>query len=129
MQIYGAHEYTGESGMVNLMVGSLNIASYYTGQEKGYYLVLILNVEDDADTYEGGMVDAIQVLLQNLSDESYLPIIPSLFQRLAIYPTLNNEQHLINTYQHVVKRIILNRLRDVGVITKSELMVWLKDKY
>jgi len=129
MQIYGAHEYTGESGMVNLMVGSLNIASYYTGQEKGYYLVLILNIEDDADAYEGGIIDVIQILLQNLSDDSYLHIIPSLFQRLAIYPTLNNEQHLINVYQDEVKRIILNRLRDEGVITKSELMVWLKDKY
>ncbi len=129
MQIYGAHEYTGESGRINLMVGSLNIVSYYTGQEKGYYLVLILNVEDDADAYEGGMVDVIQILLQNLEDESYLNIIPHLFRRLAVYPTLNNEQHLINTYEDEVKRLILSRLRDEGIIAKSELMVWLKDKY
>ena len=129
MQIYGAHEYTGESGMVNLMVGSLNLASYYTGQEKGYYLVLILHIEDDADAYEGGMVDVLHVLLQNLSDDSYIQIMPSLFRRLALYPTLNNEQHLINTYQDEIKRMILNRLRDEGVIAKSELMVWFKDKY
>jgi hypothetical protein len=129
MQIYGAHEYTGESGMVTLMVGSLNIASYYTGQEKGYYLVLLLNVEDDADTYEGCMLDVLQELIKNLSDDSYMHLIPSLFRRLAIYPTLNNEQHLIITYQDDIKRRILNRLRDEGVIAKSELLVWLKDQY
>lgn len=129
MQIYGAHEYTGESGMVNLMVGSLNLASYYTGQEKGYYLVLILHIEDDADAYEGGMIDVLHILLQNLLDDSYVQIMPSLFRRLAIYPSLNNEQHLINTYQDETKRMMLNRLRDEGVIAKSELMVWFKDKY
>ncbi|GAH66871.1 unnamed protein product, partial [marine sediment metagenome] len=31
MQIYAAHEYTAEPGMISLMVGHLNIASYYTG--------------------------------------------------------------------------------------------------
>jgi hypothetical protein len=129
MQIYGAHEYTGESGRVNLMVGSLNISSYYTGKEKGYYLVLLLDIEDDADAYEGAMVDTLQLLLQNLEEDAYKPLVPHLFRRLAVYPTLNNEQILIHIYQDEVKRIILNRLRDEAVIAKSELMVWLKDKY
>ncbi|MDX1797143.1 MAG: hypothetical protein R3255_00700, partial [Candidatus Lokiarchaeia archaeon] len=31
MQVYSTHEYSGESGMISLMIGSLNIASYYTG--------------------------------------------------------------------------------------------------
>ena len=56
-------------------------------------------------------------------------MIPSLFQRLSVYPTLNHEQQLAITYQDEIKRMIINRLREEGVVTKSELMVWLKDKY
>ncbi|MHA1756677.1 MAG: hypothetical protein ACTSVV_07905, partial [Promethearchaeota archaeon] len=44
-------------------------------------------------------------------------------------PTLNDEQRLALTYQDEIKRMIINRLREEGVVSKSELMVWLKDKY
>jgi hypothetical protein len=129
MQVYSTHEYSGESGMVSLMVGSLNIASYYTGPEKGYYLLLLLNLDDDPDAYEGGLADVSRIILQNIEDDSYLPMIPSLFRRLSVYPTLNSEQQLAITYQDEIKRMIINRLREEGVVSKSELMVWLKDKY
>jgi hypothetical protein len=129
MQVYSTHEYTGESGMVSLMVGALNIASYYTGPEKGYYILLLLNLDDDADAYEGGLADVSRTILQNLEDDAYLKMIPSLFRRLSVYPTLNTEQRLAITYQDEIKRIIINRLREEGVVSKSELMVWLKDKY
>jgi len=129
MQVYSTHEYSGESGMISLMVGSLNIASYYTGPEKGYYILLLLNLDDDPDAYEGGMADASRVILQNVDDDSYISMIPNLFRRLSVYPTLNAEQQLAITYQDEIKRMIINRLRDEGVVSKSELMVWLKDKY
>ena len=129
MQVYSTHEYSGESGMISLMVGSLNIASYYTGPEKGYYILLLLNLDDDPDSYEGGLVDVSRIILQNLEDEAYIKLIPSLFQRLSVYPTLNSEQQLAITYQDEIKRMIINRLREEGVVSKSEIMVWLKDKY
>jgi len=129
MQVYSTHEYSGESGMISLMVGSLNIASYYTGPEKGYYILLLLNLDDDPDAYEGGLIDVSRIILQNLDDEAYQHMIPSLFQRLSVYPTLNDEQRIAITYQDEIKRMIINRLREEGVVSKSELMVWLKDKY
>ena len=129
MQVYSTHEYSGESGMISLMIGSLNIASYYTGPEKGYYILLLLSLEDDPDSYEGGILDISRVILQNLVEEAYLPLIPSLFQRLSVYPTLKNEQRCAITYQDEIKRMIIKRLRDEGVVAKSELMVWLKDQY
>ncbi|MHA1284156.1 MAG: hypothetical protein ACTSQP_16785 [Promethearchaeota archaeon] len=128
MQVYSTHEYSGESGMISLMVGSLNIASYYTGPEKGYYILLLLNIDEDPDAYEGGMADISRIILQNLEDDKYLEMIPSLFQRISVYPTLNDEQRLALTYQDEIKRMIINRLREEGVVSKSELMVWLKDE-
>ncbi len=129
MQVYSTHEYSGESGMISLMVGSLNIASYYSGPDKGYYVLLLLNLDDDPDAYEGGLADASRVILQNLEDEAYLQLVPSLFRRLSVYPTLNAEQRLAMTYQDEIKRMIINRLREEGLVSKSELMVWLKDRY
>ncbi len=129
MQVYSTHEYTGEAGMVSLLVGSLNIASYFTGPEKGLYIILLLNLDEDPDAYEGGLVDISSIVLQNLDDSMYLSMVPSLFQRLSVYPHLNDEQRLAITYQDEIKRLIINRLRDEGTVSKSELTVWLKDRY
>ncbi|MBD3353027.1 MAG: hypothetical protein GF364_16220, partial [Candidatus Lokiarchaeota archaeon] len=77
MQVYSTHEYSGEAGMISLMVGSLNIASYYTGPDSGYYILLLLNVDDDPDAYEGGLSNVALTILQNLEDDSYKKMIPS----------------------------------------------------
>ncbi|MFO8018924.1 MAG: hypothetical protein R6U96_09835 [Promethearchaeia archaeon] len=129
MQVYSTHEYSEEAGMISLMVGSLNIASYYTGRDKEYYILLLLNLDEDPDAFEGGLADVARTVLQNLQDDAYKDLIPSLFQRLSVYPTLTHEQRLAMTYQDEIKRLVINRLRDEGLVSKSELMVWLKDKY
>ncbi|MFX0008755.1 MAG: hypothetical protein ACFE9R_00440 [Candidatus Hermodarchaeota archaeon] len=129
MQVYSTHEYSGESGMISLMVGSLNIASYYTGPDKGYYLLLLLNIDDDPDTYEGGLITASRTILENLEDNAYIQMIPSLYRRLSVFPTLTNEQQLAEIYQDEVKRLIIDRLREEGTVSKSELTIWLKDRY
>lgn len=129
MQVYSTHEYSGEAGMISLMVGSLNIASYYTGPDSGYYILLLLNVDDDPDAYEGGLSTVARTILQNLEDDVYKSMIPSLFQRVSVFPTLNEEQRLAMTYEDEIKRMIINRLRDEGVVSRSELSVWLKDQY
>ncbi|MHA1913418.1 MAG: DUF2341 domain-containing protein [Promethearchaeota archaeon] len=129
MQIYSTHEYSGEKGVVTLSAGSLNIVSYYSGPEQGYYLVLILNLDDDPDLYEGGLADFLRTLLENIEDDTYIQMIPSLFQRLSLFPSLSEEEILALNYQDEIKQMIINNLRDIGVITKSELSVWLKDKF
>ncbi|MFX1428967.1 MAG: DUF2341 domain-containing protein [Promethearchaeota archaeon] len=129
MQIYSTHEYSGEKGTITLSVGSLNIVSYYTGPEQGYYLLLILDSEDDPDLYEGGMADALRGLLQSIEDDSYKMLMPSYFQRLSLYPTFSDEEILALTYQDEAKRMIIEYLREAGIISKSELVIWFKDKY
>ncbi|MFW9782942.1 MAG: DUF2341 domain-containing protein, partial [Candidatus Heimdallarchaeota archaeon] len=128
MQIYGTHEYSGEKGIITLISGAQNVLSYYTGPETGYYIILILSLEDDPDIYEGAMPNIARTIIQNLEEQVYLDMIPSLFQRLSIYPSLTDEQNLIFYYQDEIKRMIINILRDYGVITKSELTIWVKDR-
>ncbi|TFF88968.1 MAG: LamG domain-containing protein, partial [Promethearchaeota archaeon] len=129
MQVYSSHEYSGTIGMTTLMVGSLNIASYYSGEESRYYLILVLNPDDDPDIYEDALADAIRLILANREDDSYLEMIPNIFRRISVYPGLNEEQMLIYLYNDNLKRMVFNYLREQGVVLKSELEIWLKDAY
>ena len=129
MQIYAAHEYTAEPGMISLMVGHLNIASYYTGGDRALYIILLLNLDEDPDAYEGGLADISRIITQNYENRAYLEMIPFLFQRLSAYPNLNEEQALALTYEDEINRLLINRLREEGVVSKSELKVWMKEKY
>ncbi|MFX1379877.1 MAG: DUF2341 domain-containing protein [Promethearchaeota archaeon] len=129
MQIYSTHEYSGEKGTITLSVGPLNIISYYTGPEQGYYLLLILDLEDDPDLYEGGMADVLRGLIENVEDDSFKMLMPSYFQRLSLYPSFSDEEILALTYQDEAKRMIIDNLREAGVISKAELVIWFKDKY
>jgi len=88
-----------------------------------------LNLDDDPDVYEPGIADIARIILENIDDDSYLRLIPSLFQCLSVYPSLSEEEILLYHYQNGVKRTIINILREDGIISRSELMIWLKDKY
>ena len=68
-------------------------------------------------------------ILSNLESPSLKSLLPSFFQRLSVYPHLNSEQRLAMIFQSDSKRMILKRLRDDLVISKSELAIWLKDQY
>ncbi len=129
MQVYSTHEYSGEAGMVSLMVGPLNIASFYTGPEQGYYILLLLGLDEDPDVYEDGLADVARQILSSIDGDAYKQIIPSLFQRVSVYPSLNEEQRLAMTLSDEVKYMVVERLRDEGSVMKSELAVWLKDTY
>jgi hypothetical protein len=129
MQVLSSHEYSGETGMISLLSGSINIASYYTGPENKIYLLLILSLDEDPDDYEVGLADATREVLANIYEESFASLIPSIFQRLSIFPNLTEEQSMAYTYQEEVKKLVIDRLRDEGVVLKSEVLIWLKDIY
>ena len=129
MQIFHTHEYSGDPGMISLMVGTTNIASYYTGPESNYCVLIVLGLGEDPDVYEGSLADVAQILLQKLDKEEYLNLIPSLYKHIRDYPFFNYEQQFIYLYQNDIKRWIITRLRAEGVVTKSQLITWLKQTY
>ena len=129
MQLYSQHEFTGEAGMVSLFAGATNLASYYTGPDSGVYVVLVLTSEEDGDVYEEGLGEITRQILMSLEPEALKNVLPPLFQRLSVYPTLNEEQRLGMLFNSDAKRMILKRLREEVVISKSEIAIWLKDQY
>ncbi|MHA1341137.1 MAG: hypothetical protein ACTSRZ_14370 [Promethearchaeota archaeon] len=129
MQIYSTHEYTSEAGLVSMNIGALNIGSYYTGPETGLYLVLLLNLEEDPDMFEDGLADAARIILENMENNIYKRLIPSIFQRLSVYPSLNEERRIAMIYADDVKRMIIKKLQKEGCMLKSEIAVWIRDQY
>lgn len=129
MQIYATHEYTGQQGTISLQVGAFNILSYYMGRETGLYLILLLSSDESAEQFEDAMADAMRLIYSNFNDNAYESLIPSIFQRLTIYPTLNDEQQLINNYIDGAKRFFFEQLQENGSLFKSELGVMMMDQY
>ena len=112
MQLYSQHEFTGEAGMVTLMAGAINFTSYYTGPESAMYIILVLNTDEDGDIFEEGLGEISRQILANIESPTLKTLLPSLFQRLSVYPHLNVEQRMGMIYQSDVKRMIIKRLRE-----------------
>jgi hypothetical protein len=129
MQVYSTHEYNQEAGMISLMAGASTIASYFSGPDHSLYIILVLTVDEDPDTFEDGLADICRLIVQNMEGEAYRQILPSLFQRVSIYPKLDEEQRLMMLYFDETKRVVLQRLREEGSVARSEVAVWLKDLY
>jgi len=129
MQIYSTHEYSRESGLVSLNVGAMNLVSYYTGPDLGIYLILALTLDEDPEVFEDGLSDATRVIVYNLDNDAYKPLIPSIFQRLSVYPKLTDELKTAMLYTDSARRMVINRLQIEGSLLKSEVSVWLKDQY
>ncbi len=127
MQIYAQHEFTGEAGMVSLAAGVINIASYFTGPETMTYILLLLTAEEDPDIYEEGLADMAQQVIKEMETGNLDDLLPLLFQRLSVYPTMKREQKLASVFANDMKRQIFMRIREEVVVAKSELAVWLKD--
>ncbi len=129
MQLYGQHEFTGKEGFTTLASGTINVASYYSGPDFSTYLILVLPFDEDAEVYEEGLVEAGQRLNPHMKKDVLQSLIPGMFQRLTIYPTLTEEQRMGLLYHNQLKRMVLNRLREEVMISKSEIGVWLRDQY
>ncbi|MFX0073059.1 MAG: hypothetical protein ACFFAO_18430, partial [Candidatus Hermodarchaeota archaeon] len=129
MQIFNTHDFSGEKGVISIMVGVLHVISYYTGPASHYDLILLLEVDDDPDIYEEAVIYISQIILQNLNEKKYLNLIPNLFQMICSFPTFTPEQRLAFIYQDHIKLSILNRLRSEGIIVQTQLINWLKEKY
>jgi hypothetical protein len=129
MQIYSTHEYSAESGLISLNVGAMNLVSYYTGPDLGIYLILALTMDEDPEVFEDGLSDATRLIVQNLDNEAYKPLIPSMFQRLSVFPKLTEELKTAMLYTDSARRMVIKRLQEEGLILKSEISVWLRDQF
>ena len=129
MQIFNTHDLTGEKGIISLMVGTINIISWYSGPESNFCVILLLSLDDDPDDYEEALIELSQIIFEHLEEKAYIELFPKLFKKITAYPFLTSEQKIALMYSNKIKRSILDRLRDEGVILKADLDNWLQEQY
>lgn len=128
MRIYTTHSFEESGGFLSMIIGSLNVASYFTGPETNYYVSLVLTMDEDPDSYEDAMTDAAREIMANLPNDRYLDLVPNIYNRIKLYPTFEEEQKIAVAYADMTKRIIIDRLIEDGSATKTDLLTWIKEK-
>jgi hypothetical protein len=129
MQVYAQHGYEETSGVVSLLAGPLNMLSYYTGEENGYYILVVLDADDESQPYEEALIDSSRLILTSIKQKTLPMIISGVFGRIENFPRFEIAQLLALLYQHDIKRAILKRLEKEGHVSKGELQVWLKEQF
>ena len=128
MRIYSTHSFEESAGFLSMIIGSLNVASYFTGPETNHYVSLILTMDEDPDSFEDAITDAAREIMANLPNDRYLDLVPNIYNRLKLYPTFEEEQKIAVAYADITKRIIIDRLIEDGSATKTDLLTWIKEK-
>lgn len=83
MHIFNIHEFSKESGIASLTVDSLNITTYYSGSDTDYFIIIKLDLLEDPDDYEENLNKVSQVILDNLENNKYIEMLPSLFKEIS----------------------------------------------
>jgi len=89
IQIYNMHQFSRESGIAALTIEGVNFQSYYTGEPTGLYIILVLNILENPEDYELRLSEVTLKILNNLADEKYIELLPSLFKQISAKPPLN----------------------------------------
>ena len=83
MHILNIHEFSKESGISSLTVDDLNITTYYSGEDTNYFIVVKLDSLEDLDDFEENLKVISQTILDNLEDNKYKELLPSLFKKIS----------------------------------------------
>ncbi len=89
MNIFNLHEFSKQAGIVSLTAGEINITTYYTGKDKDYFVILILDMIEDPEDYEEGLIEISDIISNNLKEEKYIEMLPSLFKQISNDPSRN----------------------------------------
>ena len=83
MRIYTLHVYDKSVNFFSLSVESLNIVSVYSGPKNDIYISIFLEEEDDPGEFREILEYAGENLLEKLSKDKYLDLIPGIYSRIV----------------------------------------------
>ena len=83
MHIFNLHEFSEEAGTASLTLDNSNITTYYSGSETDYFIILKLDSLEDPDDYEECLSNISQIILENLEDNKFVEMLPSLFKEIS----------------------------------------------
>ncbi|MFX1374826.1 MAG: hypothetical protein ACFFA0_03335 [Promethearchaeota archaeon] len=91
MHIFNIHEFSKEAGITSITVENLNIVTSYSGSDTDYFIVLMLNLNEDPDDYEDSLDEISHKIFKNLDNDNYIDMLPSFFKKIS--NVSNNEKN------------------------------------
>ena len=85
MHVFNLHGFE-EPGIASLSINEINITTYYSGKEKDYFIILILNILENPDDFEQVLIEISQEILNNLENKEFVEMLPSFFKKVSEYP-------------------------------------------
>ena len=82
LHLLNLHEFSEKPGISTLSVKRVNLLTYYSGVEKGHYIILVLSILEDPEDFEEDYEKIAQTILNNLEEEKYKEMVPNLFKKL-----------------------------------------------
>ena len=82
LHLVNLHAFDEASGVVGLNSEEVNFISYYSGSLDNYFIMLVLNLLDNAEDYEEILKDTAREILNNIVNKKYKEILPDLFERV-----------------------------------------------
>ncbi len=124
MRIFTSHAMgEGKPGFLAMKIGSLNIASYYTGLAlRGmpqHYVAILLAEDEDATVFEGPLTETSTELLQKVGSDNFLVFLEEAYKKLIDYLTLTDEQRIALLVKDTRRRLLLEKLT-LGPMSKVE---------
>jgi hypothetical protein len=103
--------------------------SYRSGPDQRYFFILVSDPNENANMYEDGFIESLQLIIQNLDNNVYMDNMDRFFENIERYYLLNDEQKLSWLFQNDLRRIILDILRKAAVIEKKRLVAKVTESY
>ncbi|MBN1801616.1 MAG: hypothetical protein JW891_08940 [Candidatus Lokiarchaeota archaeon] len=82
LHLLNLHGFSNESGMTSLTVKETNIITYYSGSDTGYFVILALNLLENAEDFEEKLEEIALEILDNLKDNQYEKLLPRLYRKI-----------------------------------------------
>ena len=82
LHLLNLHEFSEKPGLSSLSVKRINLITFYSGVEKGHYVILVLSMLENPEDFEEKFEEIAKEILENLEDEKYKNMIPSFFKEL-----------------------------------------------
>jgi DNA-binding MarR family transcriptional regulator len=124
MRIFTSHAMgEGKPGFLAMKIGSLNIASYYTGLAlRGmpqHYVAILLAEDEDATVFEGPLTETSTELMDKVGSDNFPTFLEEAYKKLIDYLTLTDEQMTALLIKDPRRRLLLQKLTG-GAMSKVE---------
>lgn len=129
LTIFSTHAISEKSGILAMRIKRLNIVSYYSGLPEGeqteqYFVVVILDQEEDPNTYEERLTEISKLIISSIKKPGFADLFSQFYDQLIKMEKISEEQRYAFIFRDRYRRLLLQKLAN-GPMTKEGLAKWI----